>query len=356
MIAFLLAAAVSFPAPVHASIHLDDASGLEAFLDAAGVYARSLSTAEVSHSLREQLAVDPLALKRSTIVFSRRGIGMVAPMETAKARAALLAWKRPNHLGMALKGKLYTASGRDAKALLKALQQPKAMPAEGPVGLWFALAPPLKTATFTLQASANGLTATGIATASKPILQGPSPGPCVPAAMGCFVGGLGPAGHELLERLLRFGGDLTPRAEPPHGTRVASRLDGLNVSALGDRDSLPDALLFALAFDSPGWPADTQCGTPPDVDVLTNPRCAPPSPLEGTAPGAQVSLDLSQVAAALSKLTALDAVKGEGAATAYGIGLIYGELLRHLGPLTMNAVPAQNDAAAAELKLQLPLH
>jgi len=356
LIAVLLAAAVSFPAPVHASVNLDDASGLKAFFDAAGVYARSLSTAEVSHSLREQLAVDPLSLKSSTIVFSRRGIGMVAPMETAKARAALLAWKRPNHLGMALKGKLYTASGRDAKALLKALQQPKAVPAQGPVGLWFALAAPLKTATFTLQASANGLNATGHLTASKPLLQGPSPAPCAPAAMGCFVGGLGPAGHELLERMLRFGGDLTPRSLPPQGTRVASRLDGLNVSALGDRTTLADALLFALAFDAPGWPADTQCGTPPDVDVLTNPRCAPPSPLEGTTAGAQLSLDVSQAAFALAKLTALDALKGEAAATAYGIGLIYGELLRHLGPLTMSAQAAQNDAAAAELELQLPLH
>ncbi|HEY2027671.1 MAG TPA: hypothetical protein VGH20_00550 [Myxococcales bacterium] len=356
MIALFLAAAVSFPAPVHASINLDDASGLKAFFDAAGVYARSLSSAEVSHSLREQLAVDPLALKSSTIVFSRRGIGMVAPMETAKARAALLAWKRPNHLGLALKGKLYTASGRDAKALLKVLQHPKTLPAQGPIGLWFALAAPLKTATFTLQASAKGLNATGTVTASKPLLQGPSPAPCPAGAMGCFVGGLGPAGHELLERMLRFGGDLTPRAQPPQGTRVASRLDGLNVSALADRASLPDALLFALAFDAPGWPADAQCGTPRDVDVLTNPRCAPSSPLTGTTPGAQLSLDLSQVAGAFSRLTALDALKGEGAATGYGIGLIYGELLRHLGPLTMNAVPSQNDAAAAELKLQLPLH
>jgi hypothetical protein len=356
LIALFLAAAVSFPAPVHASVNVEDASGLKAFFDAAGVYARSLSSAEISHSLREQLAVDPLALKSSTIVFSRRGIGMVAPMEAAKARAALLAWKRPNHLGTAVKGKLYTASGRDAKALLKALLHPKVVPAQGPVSLWFALAQPLEIATFSLQASAKGLTATGIVTASKPILQGPSPAPCAPVAMGCFVGGLGPAGHELLERMLRFGGDLTPRSQLPQGTRVASRLDGFNVSALGDRNSLPDALLFALAFDAPGWPADTQCGTPPDVDVLTNPRCAPPSPLAGTTPGAQVSLDVSQVAAALSHLTALDALKGEGAATAYGISLIYGELLRHLGPLMMSAHPAQNDAAAAELSLQLPLH
>lgn len=356
MITLFVAVAVSFPAPVQASVNLEDASGLKAFFDAAGVYARSVSSAEVSHSLREQLAVDPLALKSSTIVFSRRGIAMVAPMEAAKARAALLAWKRPRHLGMVVKGKLYTASGRDAKALLKALQHPKPVAAQGPVGLWFALAPPLETATFTLQASANGLTANGIATASKPILQGPSPAPCAPAAIGCFVGGLGPAGHELLERLLRFGGDLTPRAEPPQGTRVASRLDGLNVTALTDRNSLPDALLFALAFDAPGWPADTQCQTPRDLDVIGNPRCTPPSSLAGDAPGAQVSLDLSQVAVALSRLTALDALKGEGAAAAYGIALIYGELLRHVGPLTMSAVPAQNDAAAAELELHLPLH
>jgi hypothetical protein len=356
LIALLLAAAVSFPAPVQASMNIDDASGLKAFFDAAGVYARSFSSAEVSHSLREQLAVDPLALKSSTIVFSRRGIGMVAPMETATARAALLAWKRPNHLGFATKGKLYTASGRDAKALLKALQHPKSVAAAGPVTLWFALAAPLKIATFTLRASAKGLNAAGSVTASKPILQGPSPAPCPPPAMGCFVGGLGPAGHELLERMLRFGGDITARAEPPQGTRVASRLDGLNVSALGDRASLPDALLFALAFDAPGWPADAQCGTPRDIDVIASPRCTPPSPLAGTKPGAQMMLDLAQVAAALSRLTALDALRGEGAATAYGLSLIYGELLRHLGPLTMNAVPSQNDAAAAELSLQLPLH
>jgi hypothetical protein len=355
LIALLLAAAAAFPAPAQASVSIEDANGLRAFLDAAGVYARSMSSFEVGHGLREQLAVDPLTLAGPrTIVFARRATGLVATMEPAKARAALKAWKRPWHVGLVAKGRLYTASGRDAQALLKALQRPESLPTKGPVAVWFAGEPPLRGATFTVQASAQGLSATGLVTASKPLLQGPRPAPCAGAPMACFVAGLGPAGHELLVRALVQAGEATPRTEPGAGTRIAGRLEGIDASALGRHRSLPDAMLFAAQFDAIGWPQDAQCHTPPDVEVLTNPRCEQPPPLDADGEGAEASVDLAQVAQALSRLTALDALKGEAAAGAYATYLLYGQLLRHLGPATMRAT--QRDAAAAEVSLSLPLH
>jgi hypothetical protein len=390
LIALLLAAAAAFPAPAQASVTIIDdagasaskgdagasaskgdagasaskgdaasasngASGLRAFLDAAGVYARSLSSAEIGHGLREQLAVDPLTLTGPrTIVFARRATGLVATMEPAKARAALKAWKRPWHVGLVAKGRLYTASGRDAQALLKALQRAQPLSVKGPVAVWFAVEPPLRSATFTVQASAQGLSAEGRVTASKPLLQGPKPTPCAGTPPGCFVAGLGPAGHELLVRALVYAGEPTPRAGPTGGTRIAARLDRIDASALGRHRTIPDAMLYAAAFDAIGWPADARCQTPPDVEVLTNPRCEAPPPLEAAGEGAELSADPPQVAAALSRLTALDALKGEAAAGAYATYLLYGQLLRHLGPLTMRAQAAENDAA--EVSLQLPLH
>jgi hypothetical protein len=356
LIALLLAAAAAFPAPAQASVTIEDAAGLRAFLDAAGVYARSMSSAEVAHGLRQQLAVDPLALTGPrTIVFARRATGLVATMDAAKAKAALNAWKRPWHVGVVAKGRLYTASGRDAQALLKALQRPQPLPVKGPVAVWFAVEPPLRGATFTVQASAQGLSATGLVTASKPLLLGPRPAPCAGTPMACFVAGLGPAGHELLMRALVQAGDPTPRTEPRAGTRIAGRLEGIDPSALGRNRSIPDAMLFAAAFDAVGFPQDAQCHTPPDVEVLTNPRCEQPPPLDAAGEGAEASFDLAQFAQAISRLTALDALKGEAAASAYATYLLYGQLLRHLGPLTMQARAARKDAAAAEVSLSLPL-
>jgi hypothetical protein len=360
LIALLLAAALqAYPAPAHAALAIDDAAGLRAFLDAAGAHARSLTSAEVGRHLYEQFGLDPLtASGPRTLVFSPHASGMIATLDAAKAKAALAAWKRPTRIGLVANGKLYTASGQDAKALLKALQRPrpldKRLQTKGPVSLWFSLLPPLQQAGFALEASATGLNISGLVTASKPILQGPAPADCE-GAVGCVTGGLGPAGRELLMRALVMLGLPAPRGDTNGPTRVAGRLNGVDGAALSGPSSVRSAMHYALIFDWPSAPADS-CQTPAGQFALSNPRCAPLSKLDGERASADASLDLAKVDEAMASLTALDALKGEYAAGAYGIHLIYGELLRHLGPLTLHATPARNAAAAAELQLQLPLH
>jgi hypothetical protein len=362
LIALLFSAAVAaYPAPAQAALAIDDAAGLVAFLNAAGTHARSLSADEVGRQLREQVGLDPLTLKGPrTLVFAQHAVGMIATLDAAKARAALATWKRPTRIGVVTKGKLYTASGRDAQALLKALQKPKPLEkrlqTKGPVSLWFALAPPLQFAGFSLNASAQGLTVTGLVTAAKPILQGSAPARCDGVKMGCLSASLGPAGIELLMHTLVKAGQPTPR-EAPETARFASRLDGIDPFALTSERSVPRALHYAFAMEAPGI-ADGQCKTTPGgIFALSNPPCAPPVPLEPAGEAsADGSLDLAQVDQALSKLSALDALNGEAAAGAYAVHLLYGALLRHLGPLTLHAEPARNAAAAAELSLHLPLH
>jgi hypothetical protein len=353
LIALLLAAAAAYPAPAQAALSIDDPAGLRAFLDAAGVYARSVSSAEVGHALREQVGLDPLTLTRPhTLVFSRRSVGLIATVDAATARETVAAWKRRDSAWLYAKGKLYTARGPQARALLKAMQRPRPLPQKGAAVLWMALAPPLKAATFSLQASAQGLDAVGVVTASKPLLQGPSPR-CDTARVGCFAAGLGPAGRELLHHALAAF-DL-PAALVRRASRAAGRLDGIEVAALGGRYSVIDALDYALVIDAPGAAGGGQCALPTGIAAISNPACAQLPSLEAPEPGASAALDLAQVDAALAQLTALDALKGEAAAGAYGAHLLYGELLRHLGPLTLHAKEARNAAAAAELSLRLPL-
>lgn len=361
MIGLLIAAAVAaYPAPAHAAIALDDAAGLRAFLDAAGAYARSVSSAEVGRQLREQVGLDPLTLTGPrTIVFAPHAVGMVTALDAATAKATLAVWKRPTRIGLVSKGKLYTASGKDAQALLKALQKPRALEkrlqTKGPVSLWFSLAPPLQSAGFALEASAQGIELHGLVTASKPILQGQAPGPCEGAPMGCATASLGPAGRELMMRALVMLGRPAPRGDASGATRVAGRLDSVDTAALSGPRSLPSAMRYAFVFEWPGAAADN-CRTPQGLFALSNPPCSPLPKLDGSSPAADLSLDLAKLDDAMASLTALDALKGEYAAGAFGIHLIYGELLRHLGPLTLHAEPSKNAAAAAELSLHLPLH
>jgi hypothetical protein len=361
LIAALFAAAVAaYPAPAHAAMAIDDAAGVRAFLDAAGAHARSVSSEEVGRQLREAVGLDPLTMTvPRTIVFAPHAIGMVTAMDAAKAKAVLAIWKRPTRIGLALKGKLYTASGKEAQALLKAMQKPRAidkrLQTKGPVSLWFSLAPPLQSAGLSLEASALGFELHGLVTSAKPILQGPAPARCEGSPMGCVTAGLGPAGRELLMRALVMLGQPTPRGESAGATRVAGRLDGVDALALSGERSLPSAMHYVLAFDWPGAAADN-CQTPQGLFALSNPPCSPLPKLDEGSEAADASLDLAKADEAMAKLTALDALKGEYAAGAFGVHLIYGELLRHLGPLTLHAEPSKNAAAAVELSLHLPLH
>ena len=63
-------------------------------------------------------------------------------------------------------------------------------------------------------------------------------------------------------------------------------------------------------------------------------------------------LDLVQIDAALARMTPLDALRGSLAAGTYAARLLYGELLRNAGPLTVIGNPARD---GAEIELRLPL-
>jgi hypothetical protein len=329
--ALLIAAAAAYPAPAQAALFIDDASGLKAFLDRAGVYARSMTSAEVSRQLRAQVGADPLSQK-GTLVFSQRSTGFVTAMSAADARRLLKEWRRPTRIGTYAKGKLYTASGPEAKALLKALQRPRALKIEpAPLSLWVAVAPPLKTATAAIDASADGLVVHGIVTASKPILEGQGPPPCDPAAMGCLRIALGPAAreaildspvpHDVMVEAIRD----RIRAPLQQASRFWARLDALDATVLTNERSIPRALRYAVSYDDP--PSD--------------------------GPQFEARLDLARVGQSLAKLTPLDAFYGETAAMAYAGHLIYGRLLLALGPLVATANAEGN---AAQFELRLPLH
>ena len=66
-------------------------------------------------------------------------------------------------------------------------------------------------------------------------------------------------------------------------------------------------------------------------------------------------LDLAQVAAALARLTPLDALSGPWPAGAYAAHLVYGPLLRNAGPLTLTGDPLPSSKDAAQVELRLPL-
>ena len=56
---------------------------------------------------------------------------------------------------------------------------------------------------------------------------------------------------------------------------------------------------------------------------------------------------------ALSGMTPLDAIRGALAAGAYAMHVVYGQLLRNAGPLTVTGFPARGDAAEIEIRLPL---
>jgi hypothetical protein len=138
LIALLLAAAL-VPLQAQGALAVDDASGLRAFLAAASRHAPTLAPAEVGRSLRAAVGVDLLdeqpewGLGPGTRVLavSRDAVGLSAPVRDAKsARAALKAWlaARVGRAGTVTRGRLVTASGRGAPALLKLSLHPESLP------------------------------------------------------------------------------------------------------------------------------------------------------------------------------------------------------------------------------------
>lgn len=335
MIALLVAAAL-VPGTAQGALILEDASGLRAFLTAASAYAPSLSPREVGLSLRAMVGVDLLDEQPEwglahhgarVLAVSRDAVGLSAPLRDAKsARVALAAWRdaRRGRAGTVARGRLFTASGRGAPAMLKGLLHSQQLPkqllaaARGPL-VWTArLDEPLRAAVLAVDASAQGLVARGILIASAPLLAAPAPAGCDGAPTACLRAGLGPAGRGAIALALA-----QLRMPPQEGLMRASRA-ALRIDAVDARRL--EALVPAAAFDGPAT----------------------------SGPALSGLVDLSKLDAALAKLTPLDVLSGEWAAAAYAAHLLYGPLLRNAGPLTLTGDPLPKNTARIELRL--PLH
>jgi hypothetical protein len=334
VIALLLAAAL-VPTSAQGALVVEDASGLRALLTSAARYAPSLSVDEVGRVLRSSVGVDLLAeqpewgLARRgprTLAFSRDAVGVAAPVASAKsARAALAIWKRarPGRAGSVSKGRLLTASGRGAQALLKMLalprplREPLASAARGPAWIFLRLDHPLRAAVLALDASAAGLTAHGVAIGAGALLEGAAPSGCDGSPSACLRAGVGPAGRGAIALALAQL-RMPPQEGLQHAARVVERLDQIDAGRL-------DALTPAAAFDGPA----------------------------AQGPALSGSIDLAQLDGAVARLNPLEMVTNATAAGAYAAHLLYGALLRNSGPLTLTGDPLPHDAAQIELKLPI---
>jgi hypothetical protein len=295
----------------------------------------------VGASLRADVGVDLFAEGREwglaprgarMLVFSGGATGLSAPVRDSKAaKRALAAWLSgsPRRTGKVTAGRLLTASGRSAAALLKTMARPTALPqnlaarAKGPAWVWLRLSEPLRAAVLAVDASRTGLVARGLVTAASPLLAGAAPAGC-PSGVGCVAAGLGPSGAGALERALETLG-VAPQRELRSTERVVEQLDSIDARQLAGPRSISRALRISARFEA--------------------------TPGRGAALWA--TLDLGQVDAALSRLTPIDALRGAEAAGAYAVHLLYGPLLRNAGPLVLTGEPAEGNAAEVELRLPL---
>lgn len=337
----LLAAVVLIPASADGVLAVENAAGLRALFTAAAVHAPSLAPGQLGASLRADVGVDLFAEGREwglaprgprMLVFSAGAVGLSAPVRDAKsAKKALAAWLAggDRRAGDVTKGRLLTASGRGGAALLVAmtrltpLQRDLAARARGPAWLWVRLGEPLRAAVLSIDASATGVVARGLLTASSAVLVGAAPAGCE-KGVGCIAAGLGPAGAGALASALERLG-IPPQPPLRSARTVVERLDGIDGGQLAGPRSIGRALVLTPVFDGP----------------------------PGAGAGLQAVLDLEKVDAALSRLTPIDALRGADAAGAYAAHLIYGALLRNAGPLGVFGDAAPGNAAEVELRLPL---
>ena len=309
------------------------ADGLRAFLTTAGTHARSLSPGAVGDMLRGMVGVDLLADQpqwslarrgQRTLIVWHKNVGLSATVSNAKsARAALKAWLAGrDRAGRVVGKRLFTASGREAAALLKTLIRLKPFRASGPAWVYVNGRPPLREATFKLDASSTGLVARGQVTPLRdPILSGPAPDGCEGGPPRCLRANLGKTGSELVALAFsRLG-----LAAPPESPSMIARLLGIDVEQLSDPGSLSRALHVTATADPPG-PA---------------------------GPSVVGQVDLAYIDQALARLSPIDAMRGSFVASVYAAHLLYGPLLRNAGPLTMTGAPAAKNAADVEIRLPI---
>ena len=328
------------PASVDLVISVEDANGAREFLTRAGQHAPSLTPEAVGATLRERVGIDLLAEPAAwglsprgarLLIFSGKGAGLIAPLkDPAAARRMLASWigAKGGRAGRIAGSRLLTASGREAAALLAAMARPAALPrdlaarAAGPLWVWAPLAEPLRGVVLALGASATGISARGLATASRPILSGNAPAGG-DGTIACLRAGLGPAGRAALARLLILLAG-SPQQGLDRASRAEERIEAIDVGQLSDARSLPRALRIVPVFDGP----------------------------ESPGPALEARIDLGGIDSALATLTPLDALRGGFAASSFAAHLLYGRLLRNAGPLLLTATPRGN---TAEVELHLPL-
>lgn len=374
---------------------------LQSLLETAGAQAPGLTPAEVGQQLRQTVGVDlldedarwGLAPGARALVAGDHAVGLSAPVSDPRAARRMLAAfiyaqdERRPRAGVVSGGRLVVASGKRAKDLVALLSRPKdalstvvslrpaLARARGPLWLYFRAPDPLRAGVFAVEASAQGLVLRGLL---QPFAAGallaPTAAPACDGGLACLSLTPGALGRALLQlaaadlsgrafaHTTRDGANRTMQAIALTAERVVLRLDGLDVRALAG----PDDSLWALRWSGTAAKGQVESVTlrgarPVCVErdasaVHLSSPCGPspaltagPAPLSG-------ALDLLRFDAALAKLTPLDALRGEVAAFAYGAHLLYGNLLRHAGPLTVRGSPAKDLPDAAELELRLPLH
>ncbi len=338
----LLLAAVLVPESADVVLSVEDASGLRALLRKAGTHAPLLAPDAVGATLLDRLGVDLLAESPAwglaqrgarTVAFSNHAMGLSAPVRDAgAAKRTLASWlgQGPRRAGRVVGSRLLTASGEEAAALLKSISRPVPLPsdlaarAKGPVWLWARTADPLRGMMLSIEASSTGIVGRGVVNASGALLTGSAPTGCA-SGIACLRAAPGPAGRSVLalglEKL-----EATAQPELVTAARVEERVDAIDVRELAQTRSLTRALRIAAVFDAP----------------------------EAAGPALDARVDLAAIDAALATINPLDALRGGVVAGAYAAHLLYGQLLRTAGPLTVTGNPQRGNAA--EIEVRLPLH
>ena len=422
-------AAAFVPARADAALLLDGAqgaAGLRAFLDGVAQRAPALAAGpRVAARVGPDLLAQPTSWGLSpsgprALVIALGSDGLTAPVRDARAaRSALQAWLaevgavRPLRAG-ALRGvlgagegqrsragvvaraggatRLLTASGPDAAALVGLFAQVggRAAPLSGDRALAAALArltgpaalvargaDPVRAVVLSLEGSAQGLVARGLALAPAPLLSGTAPGAsaCAGASLLCVRAGLAPAGREVLSAaaraylaLLLHPDERQPTDRLAVGAasvaeRLVVRSEGADLRLLSS-DRGPAWALRLQAVTAPPPPAaNIDVQGPRSLCLRADPAtawfgtpCPGAAPADPAAPGGtsalEAQLDLRAVDAVLQKLTPLDALHGGVAAGVYAGRLTLGGMLRGSGPVTVTGRP---HAAGAEVELRWPL-
>jgi len=277
--------------------------------------------------------------------------------------------------------RLLTASGRGAGALVAALWRigGKRYPtrtlahdrrlhdllpaASGKAALVIRGDDPITFAVLELAANASSLVARGLVGAPSPLLAGHAPdaSACADATLFCLRASLGPSGKAALPVATQTYFSGTPPAGPiaelvrkemPRAESLAVMSNGIDVSLLDEpRSSLWALRLVAMLaqagardrpvdFDANDGPRKRCVHAEGSVVQISSP-CDDPRPAlrEGDGPALQATADPAAIDAALSRLNALDALRGSVPAALLGARLLAGGLLRGSAPLTLTGEP-----------------